>query len=246
MRHPLLGFLVSALLSEGATAAEPLTLYYHERAPYAQARDGGEVRGLTATRAADALHDAGIAFRWARLPAKRQAQVIAENKERACALGWFATPERRAIGRFSAPLYQDMPLVVLTRADHPVLNQNGVRTADILADRRLTALFKEAYSYGIFVDDLIARLAPRSDLTVAENDAMIHMLLRARADYLFMTEEEANHLIRVQKLDPASFRIIRPRDMPPGSTRHLWCTRRVGDAELQAIDLALNPRAAHR
>lgn len=212
-----------------------VTLHYQDRPPYSSQSPDGEVRGLVATPAAQALRAAGIAFEWRRTPSQRQLALIQAGAGLHCGVGWFRTEERARRGRFSRPLYRDRPLGALVRRDAGLPAQ--MSAAALLADRRLTLLVKEGYSYGPRLDGLIARTAPRQVRTSAEPLQMGLMLRARRADWMIVALEEAE-VMGAPELGLVTF-----DDVPDGQERHLYCSSALPAQWLARIDAALPPLA---
>lgn len=225
---------VHALAQE---ASGPIEIVTSHRPPFVVMTDDGRVGGLVGDVAAAAFRDAGLDHRWTRRPANAQLQLIARNKGRVCSIAWFKTRERSAFARYSNPVYTDAPLVVLTRAQDP--NVLAYRTlADFLADRDLRMGSKRGYVYGSVVDDVIATHRPTIVYTSEPFETMIDMLLARRFDYMIATAEEAAYYLNDGTQRPA-LTTVAPYDVPPGSARHILCSRKVAEAEIDALNAAL-------
>src|SRR5512133_615121 len=72
-------------------ACTSINLLYHERPPYAETA-GQVVKGLTASPSASAFEKAGVPFKWALTPSKREFQTIQDNTGCDCSIGWFKNP----------------------------------------------------------------------------------------------------------------------------------------------------------
>ena len=230
---PWLAPLLVATLAGGAAAraaAQTLTLHYQERPPYSSAA-GGAVDGLVATPVATALAHAGIGFTWALTPSQRQLALIQSGTGLHCGVGWFRNAEREARGRFSIALYQDQPFGALARAEAGLPAQTSAQS--LLADRRFRLLIKDGYSYGPQLDTLIERVRPRVVRTSVEPPQMARMLRSGRADWMIVAPEEAASLAAGELV------LVALAGMPPGPTRHLYCSRDLPDAWLARIDAAL-------
>ena len=73
-------------------------------------------------------------------PPQRQLLLVQTGDAGACGLGWFRNAERERLGRFSRPLYRDLPMGALVRADVPLAD--GVALATTLASGKQTVLTK--------------------------------------------------------------------------------------------------------
>ncbi|NPA24600.1 MAG: transporter substrate-binding domain-containing protein [Deltaproteobacteria bacterium] len=220
-----------------AADSNAIILCYHERPPYYATGPLG-VYGLCADPAKQAFYIAGISFKWLRLPARRQLEMIRDNKCRACALGWFKNPQREKFACFSLPIYQDKPLIALARADNREI-PDRTSLERILANRNLLLLKKNGYSYGTYVDDKIAALKPRQTVTDSENIAMLKMIYVGRADYFFISEEEASYLTRTSGLLQNDFKFVHFSDMPVGNKRYLLFSRKVEKQTIDKLNTAL-------
>ena len=219
-----------------ARADEALTIYYTERPPYLITAPDGSVGGLTATPAGRAVHAAGLLVRWSKLPTNRQLAMVKDNKEIACAIGWFRNAEREGYAKFSHSLYQDRPTVALARAG---FQPQAERLADELRDHRPMVLLKDGFSYGPFIDGLMKQLHPPTMSTTVENSQMARMIAAQRADFMYVSEEEAGYFIDQAGMAPGDVKIVRFADMPAGERRHLMCSRLVPDEWLARINRSL-------
>lgn len=229
--------MVSMLACAGVACAQTqpqaLTLHYQDRPPYSSAGPGGAVEGLVATPAAAALTSAGIPFEWQLTPSQRQLALIQSGRGLQCGVGWFRNPEREARGRFSGALYQDKPFAALVRLDAPIVSRRAV--TELLAQPQPRLLVKEGYSYGAFLDRLIAGMPTAPVRASVDPPQMARMLQAGRADWMLVAPEEADALLL------PGLRLIEFSDMPLGPSRHLYCSEDVPAAWIERIDRALAP-----
>lgn len=228
---------LGALAAAPRAHAQSLTLHYQERAPYSSTQADGTVAGLTATPAARALHQAGLAYSWARTPSQRQLALIQEGEGLHCGVGWFRNPERSARGKFSKALYRDRPFGALVRSESNL--RSGMRGDEAMALSGELLLVKEGYSYGPQLDALIAQRLPPPSKTSVETAQMVRMLLAGRASWMIVAPEESQALLQQVGTSVAELRVVVFADTPAGETRHLYCNRAVPDAWLARIDQAL-------
>ena len=215
-----------------------ITLHYHERRPY-YIKTGNEVQGLVAGIVARAFQFAEIPYRWQETPATRQLDIIKRNESFSCGLGWFKTPERETYARFTIPIYQDTPFVAVARSDNNMIQKMN-SLDQLFAERRLTLLVKSGYSYGSLIDQKIRALSPWKVETTAGNHAILQMIEAHRADYCFMTREEANDLFMHAGFNSTNFSLIPFPEMPLGNKRYLICSKKVDGATIAQLNLALS------
>lgn len=222
-------------------AAEPdtdtITLHYHERPPYYITGPLG-VYGLCSDPAKQAFTAAGIRFRWEKTPAARQLDILKANRSRDCLIGWFKNAERERFAKYSDFIYQDKPTIAIARSDNgkiPALTSIEA----VLNNPELTLLVKGGYSYGRFIDAKINTINPKRLVTESENIGMLRMIHSGRADYFFISEEEAVVLRSSSGLLETDLAFIHFTDIPPGNKRYLLFSRNVEDAVIEKINAAL-------
>lgn len=223
-------------------AAEPLDILYQDRPPYYVTDVDGTIGGLVAGPVREALEKAGIAATWKVRPGKRQIETIRQNREAACSPGWFKRPEREAFAKFSAPVYRDRPQVVIVRSadlgefTYPTLTS-------LFSDERRVFGAKLAYSYGAYVDELIASAAANIQRTPQDVQGMVRMLVGRRFDYMLAAQEEFASLRANLPSASESITAVELRDIPPGNQRYLMCSLRVPDETIARFNAALAVRA---
>lgn len=219
-------------------ADEAIQLDYNDRPPYQVPAADGSAAGLTATPAARAFKGAGIAMRWAKVPTNRQLFNLKANTDLECGIGWFKNPERLLFAKFTKPIYRDLPTVAL--ANNQFKAPPGAKLEDVLALPGVRVLAKDNYSYGPFIDGLLARLKPTVIRTTSENSLMVEMVRLGRADFMFVAEEEAKYLTEEAGSSMAEFHLVRFPDMPKGERRHLMCSLRVPDDLIARLNRAID------
>jgi uncharacterized protein (TIGR02285 family) len=213
-------------------------LLYHERPPYAETA-GTVVKGLTASPSANAFDKAGIPFKWALTPSKRELQAIQDNQGCDCSVGWFKNPDREKFALFTSALYRDQPQVAIALANNDKIKSGGT-VAQTLTNANLILGVKDGYSYGRFLDAQIAANNPKKDVTTAENTNMLEKIHKGYNDYFFIAPEEADDLIKVSGFPKEDFKYVTFTDMPNGELRYLICSKRVGTDIVDKLNQALS------
>lgn len=222
-------------------AVEPIEVYYNERPPYlVSSPDGRSVSGLTGTPAALAFQRAGIAHTWVHMPTTRQIATLKQNERAACAVGWFRNGERERFARYTRPIYRDRPTVALA---HAGFDPRLPRLDDIFARSPGTkVLVKSGFSYGPYIDALLARWPQASLTTTSENTEMVRMVAMQRGDFMFAAEEEADYLVEKAGVPRDRVRLMRFSDMPDGEYRHIICSMKVPAMLIERLDAAIGTR----
>jgi polar amino acid transport system substrate-binding protein len=226
------------LTDERRVPAETIIIHYHHRPPF-YLEDGGQVRGLVIDPISRAFKEAGIPHLWRETPAKRQLELIAAGEDLSCGAGWFKTPEREVYARYTLPVYRDKPTVAVFRASDDYLPDGPISLDQVLGEWRLTLLAKEGYSYGPYIDGHLQALSPRRIFTTGENRDILRMIEQYRADYSFLSEEEAAELLSDSGFVADRFKIVRFRDVPEGGDRHIMCSKKVSEETMTRLDAAI-------
>ena len=221
--------------------AQALDLLYNRHDAYHAMAETGKMEGLLVNPVEQAMRDAGVTFQWLEVPVGRQRLILTTGQQAACVVGALKTPERELIGRFTLPFYQALPIVALGLADNALLISDR-RLAETLENPKLTLLAKSGYTFGSFVTDSIREAGPKTLTTSAEIPNMVKMLSHRRADYFFAAEDAIAPMLRKLEFQPELFKITRFSDMPPGNLRYLWCTHKVPERTIKALNDAFKRR----
>jgi len=222
---------------------DTITLHYHERRPYYITEPDG-IHGLCADPANQIFQKAEIPYCWQKTPAKRQLEIIKQNKRMACAVGWFRNKEREKFAKFTLSIYQDKPTLALARADNSRI-ESGFPIEKTMTDRKLCLLQKDSYSYGKFIDEKIRQFKPVAVKTTGDNLGMLKMIYAHRGDYFFLADEEALGLILQSGFSKKAFKLVRFSDIPAGNKRHILCSMAVDDSIIDRLNRAIQECTAN-
>lgn len=223
-------FLLSSLLI-ATQLAFALEIDYEERIPYIQ-KNKSEIKGLVATPAINALKNSGINYDLKEKPSKRHLHEIKSNQKPICALGWFKNPERETFAKFSKALYQDQPMgIIIRKQESPIFEHKELKEILTIPKRLLT---KASYSYGTYVDSKVKEYKTLLTEVYADNQKMLQLIVKKRADYMFMAYEEASLLLEQPRYETLAFLPV--KDMPYGNKRYMICSQSVSDETLDAIN----------
>lgn len=208
-----------------------LEINYEERIPYIQ-KNNGSINGLVATPALNALKRSGIVYTLKEKPSKRHLHEIKSNQKAICALGWFKSSQRETFAKFSKVLYQDQPMgIVIRQQEKPIFENKKLEYILKIPKRLLT---KASYSYGNLVDNKIKEYKTHTTEVYTDNQKMLELIVKKRADYMFMAYEEASVLLVQSKYESLEF--IPVYDMPQGNKRYMMCSQKVDDEILNIIN----------
>jgi uncharacterized protein (TIGR02285 family) len=143
-----------------------------------------------------------------------------------CTPGWYKKPDREAYAQFSLPIYQDLPLQGLSRANFSV--PDGITAKELFLRPDLRLLLKQNFSKGAYMDSLIEHIpAQQVQKVAAEVPTLVKMIQADRADLIITTEEETDYFISQSGYQKQDFRIIKFPDVPATEKRYILCSQRV-------------------
>ena len=68
---------------------------------------------------------------------------------------------------------------------------------------------------------------------------MLQMILSGRADYFFISEEEAEHIIATAGYEMSQFQLQHFDDIPAGNRRYIACSQQVSPETIDLLNRAL-------
>lgn len=223
----------------GAQTAPPppplVTVYFSERPPFSIVE--GQT-GILVNLTKVVLAEAGVRARFIELPSNRVLDLLQTGPSDALGVGWYKIPEREVWGRFSAPLYQEGPLVAIVNSRAAAGLGNPVRLDTLLASG-LTLGVKGGLSFGAEVDQKIRTLGLVPLETIAELPQLLKMIQSGRMDYTFLSQEEADYLLRKDQGLAQGLVVTRLAEVPPGNLRYLLYPKNFDPAVAERIDAAI-------
>jgi uncharacterized protein (TIGR02285 family) len=240
MTRTRLPFATFALFSlcAAAWADDKITVHYNERPPYLKSMPDGSPGGLTGTPAVEAFKKAGIAVSWAKTPTSRQLDLLEKNEGKDCAVGWFKNPKRESFAKFTKAIYRDKPWVAVANSGFAI--KPGAKLEELLSDKKTRLLVKDGFSYGSFIDGLLARTKPTTTKTTGESPQMVQMIKADRADLMLASQEEAAFFIESAGLSAKEMKTVSFPDVPEGEKRYIMCSKKVGDDVIAKLNKAIN------
>ncbi|WP_374349265.1 substrate-binding periplasmic protein [Chitinimonas sp.] len=230
--------LLSLMMLAPALASPLITIEYRDKPPYSYTEQGRPA-GFLLTRMAAVFLRANVPVAFEEIPVRRITADLQANNRPICSPGWYKLPEREAYARFSLPIHQDPPHVVLA-APHAVVQIRAHKTlASLFADPNLTLGVVDGVSYGPELDARIAAL-PRPAMRASVSPLqLVKLIANRRADYMLIDQDDLSVL--EQSSPPGNMGIVRfdfP-DPPQGLKRYLMCSKQVDAATMERLNAAI-------
>jgi hypothetical protein len=165
-----------------------------------------------------------------------QLEEIREDNRAVCAAGWFKTEEREEYARFTIPVYQDQPLVVVGRSDNRRLRASTFE--DLILQPKLKMLARIDFSFGAEVDGMIEDSGLTVRLAAAGAKENLERIVRGYADFVLISPEELSVTLDQVYGSTQLAKITFP-DIPFGNTRHIICSRSVSEEQIRLLDEAI-------
>lgn len=210
----------------------PIILHYFARPPFIQ-EFNGQLSGVTGTPAIESFTRAHIAFKLQSTPTNRQLLVIKLNHSAECGIGWFKNSERESFANFTKPIYRDSPWVMVK---HKELSSKPQSLKELLNTKHIRLLIRDNFSYGIDIDRQLTQSQASILRTSSNVDQMFKMIASRRADFMFSSQEEAQHQLKVRH---KNLSIVTLSDLPAGEWRHIMCSKKVPEKTIARLNLAI-------
>lgn len=234
----VLSSLLALVLPLGASA-QALLMVFRDKPPYSY-MDNGAAKGFLLERTRRVLTIAGVEFQFREMPPKRIFLEIEKNEQAICSFGWYRIPERERYARFSVPLHQDKPHVVLAGARSVGAVRKNMTLNGLMSDPSLIVAGADGVSYGTELDQMLVKFPGKVDLTLQSPLQVVKKIAAQRADFMFIDQEDYHYLTESNAdfRGEGLVRIDYP-DMPAGLKRYILCSQRVSDDTMQKINAAI-------
>ncbi|WP_413577120.1 hypothetical protein ACLVWU_02840 [Bdellovibrio sp. HCB290] len=236
--------LISTMMSLNVIAAtsgetfKPITIRYRQRAPYI-VKKWGELSGPCGEAVIKAFKKAKIDFHTAETPFLRQMAQFLSNGEPICSIGWLKTAKREEFLKFSGPICEDGPWVVVGHKGTISPSVSSVLT--LLKNPELKIARRTHFSFGEDLDGLIEKNStPIINIDNPEYKQVLDMILAGRADYTLLSEREFLDLTEKHNFHIKDFTVLKPDDLKGPHLRYMVCTRGVPDAVIKKFNKAVS------
>lgn len=238
--QPIFAIATLAFLMAGASRADEsvVTVQYRDKPPYSYTKDG-KPAGFLIERTIEIFRRANVKADFQEIPVKRITRDIQDNVTAICSPSWYKLPEREVYARFSVPIHQDRPHLVLAGA-HIQESLRSVKTLKELfaiPDLRLGKV--SGTSYGAELDAMINTAAQTAMDSTVSPLGMVKMIKRKRADYMLIDEEDYKFLNQQNEVDAQDVKPVYFQDMPAGLLRYIMCSKSVSPDTMARLDKAV-------
>lgn len=240
MKRLIIGvFILLGVTIPLKSIADSLTFSYMERPPYYFTTPLGTADGLLVTRTKKILQTAGIDAQFLSLTPNKINYVLRYANTPHCSIGWFKKPERELFAKFTKPIYRNQPLVILTTKEQEKHFKKAHTLEDIFNNRELILARIGSFSYGIYVDQLLEKLSPKSRFYSKKQSSLLQALYTHQASYMLIAPEEIEQMIVAAKLPAEEFIQIPLDEIPHGNLRYFMCGHAVSDNLLEQLNSAI-------
>jgi len=230
--------IVYILFISGSLWADDLTVLYFKRPPYYDTVNK-KAEGLLIELSKKIFDAADIRPVFIENPPARIMVLIQKNQKKVCSIGWFKNKKRESFAKFSLPIYQNKPLVILTSKSKQNLFDKHINIKDIFSDRSIILSTIDSFSYGKLMDEWIHTYAPKIHKISSKQSLLPRLILNNRASYMLIAPEEINMMLRNARLEKNLFTSISKSDIPPGNKRYIIFSSQVEDKIVNRINKAI-------
>lgn len=217
----------------------PSRMVFRDKPPYSYIGNGVQ-KGFLLERTQKILFRAKIESKFVLLPTKRLFQEIRNNTVPVCSFGWYKIPEREKFARFSLPIHQDRPHVVLAGPNSVIELHRHKTLKSVMADPALVLAVIDAVSYGPELDAMIATFSGKVDRALLTPLQVAKKVAGKRADLMFIDQDDYEYLMETNaEFKSAGMVRISYPDMPYGLKRYILCSQKVSEDVMRKINAAI-------
>ncbi|WP_321404415.1 transporter substrate-binding domain-containing protein [Maridesulfovibrio sp.] len=220
------------------TQAEQITIGYIELPPYYYTNSENKPDGSLLHLTKRIMNKAGYECRYISMPSKRILHTIQKGKNFA-SIGWFKTPQREKYAKFSLPIYENKPIVVLLRhEDHDqFIKYNTLK--ELLEQTKFKTGIVAGHSMGGYIDYLL-EMHPQSVYTLSgTTQQLVRMLHTGHIDFCLLAPVEIAKIIKQSHYKDDKFSFMSMADIIKGNTRHLIFSKDVSNDTISRINSAI-------
>ena len=185
------------------------------------------------------FEDANIVASFHSLPPNRIIDEIKKKHNQHCSIGWLKILEREQFAKFSLPIYQNKPIVVLINNEEKKYFSTFETLKNLFSDKSKTLLRLSGFSYGAYIDNLIKSTAP-SIQSISGKQAQLAMLIKHRkGNYMLIAPEEVEMLVLSAKFKKQDFELLPLKDIPTINKRYLMFNKAVSDQLIEKVNRSI-------
>ncbi len=238
MKNITIILLIILFIPLGSVSAQTLTVLYFKRPPYYDTIKN-RADGFLVELTRQIFQKANIKPIFKEIPPSRIMRTIKTPNKKVCSIGWFKNKERQGFAKFSLPIYQNKPLVVLTTRSLQHLFERHRTIKDIFSDRLLILAKIDSFSYGAIMDEWINNYAPNIHEISSNQSLLPRLIINNRASYMLVAPEEISMMLQNAKLDEKKFISLSKPDIPPGNKRYIIFSKNVEDHLIERINQSI-------
>ena len=234
--------IAAVLLSAGLAQAETIEMAYPEDPAIEQ---GPGRFAFDFLRAAEmVVAESGLSVRWTALPNSRSVHRLTQADPDFCIAGAGITPERRDLGKFSAPFIEDRMIGVIAPKSRRAELERTHSLAELVEHSHGEFLAYMGFNYGDQVGPQVDSLRQQGRLSeVAHNTAQIlDMLKGGRGDYGLVSQTYGVNYLAARP-EVGDFVVRSFPDMRRDFQLAFLCSKSVPDEVIETLNKAIKRQA---
>ena len=220
------------------THAEQLTIGYIELPPYYYTNTQQKPDGFLLHLTQRIMNKAGCECSYISMPSKRILHTVKKGGSFA-SIGWFKTAQREKFAKFSLPIYENKPIVLLVRHENSKLFAKYSTLEELLAQKKFKTGFVAGHSMGGYIDYLLEKYPESFHALSGTTQQLVKMLHDGRIDFCLLAPVEIPKIIKRSDYKEDDFYFMSMADIIKGNTRHLIFSKDVSDATIIKINAAI-------
>lgn len=230
-------FSILILLPKTAQA-EQLTIGYIELPPYYYTNSQQKPEGILLSLTQRVMSKAGCKCSYVSMPSKRILHTIKKGGSFA-SIGWFKTPQREKYAKYSLPIYENKPIVVLLKHDNRDKFNKFKTLEELLEQKKFKTGFIAGHSMGGYIDYLHEKYPESFHAFPGNTQQLVKMLHDGRVDFCLLAPVEVSRILKKSSYKEDDFYFMSMADIIKGNARHLIFSRDISDETIIKINNAI-------
>ncbi|WP_320176047.1 transporter substrate-binding domain-containing protein [Maridesulfovibrio sp.] len=225
-------------LSNKTIYADQITIGYIELPPYYYTNDQQKPDGILLYLTKKIMRRAGCNCEYISMPSKRILHTLKKGGPFA-SIGWFKTPEREEYAKFSLPIYENKPILVLLRKEDREQFSKYNTLEELLKQSKYKTGLIAGHSMGGYIDYLLTKHPQAFHALSGTTQQLVRMLYDKRIDFCLLAPVEIAKIIKQSPYKENDFYFMSMADIIKGNTRHLIFSKDVSNDTISKINAAI-------
>ena len=201
-------------------------------------KDYADIHKTRIKRVKRILYAMGEPYTFDFLPFNRLYPLVVSTERTICAVGFYKTEDRLAVGKFTKPFGYPEKAAVIVHRDKAAEIRKITSVNDLLSSPLKMAKHPSAH-YGKSIDSLLDQYHPSEARVKGRFEGLLKIAFKDQADYMIMEQEDFENFkasnMRLDPLESVAF-----KDLPSLAPRTFMCSLATPDTTIDALNASID------